>query len=76
MSEIPEKYIEVARKIIAACRDAGCRKASGTIEPGWRDPDWTTPIQWTWEQGRHGDANKELRLFATVQTNVELELKP
>ena len=65
METIPKKYIDMAEAVGKLAIEAGLRNFSLSINPGFGSA-WRDQIQVTWETGRHGEDERQLRVTSTV----------
>jgi hypothetical protein len=73
--DIPDVHQEFCKAVAKLAREHGLDKFSGTFEPGFKDPsDWQDRIEFSWEQGRHGEDSD--RLFMSSTKRVWTHLGP
>lgn len=74
---IPERHQEFCRAVAKLCREFDLTKFGGSYTPGFGDA-WRQTIQFSWDQGRHGAASNDLRIWSQldVQTHIDLLSQP
>lgn len=72
---VPDRYIELARKIAKLCQDAKLNSASGDLNPGYHDREWRRRISWSWDQGRHFEDSGQMKIHVTINDVIHLEVK-
>ncbi len=70
---IPEEIQDVCRAIIKVAQQQGLRKFSGTFRPDYEK--WSADVQFTWEQGRHGEDFNQLKITSTFWIHTEVKPK-
>ena len=72
---IPERHQEFCRALARVAREHGVNKFSGSFVPEWKD-DWSGDINFSWEQGRHGEDSDKLFIASTLRVFTKLGEKP
>jgi hypothetical protein len=71
--DIPERHQEFCRKVARLAREHGLNKFGAAFTPGFKDPDhWQDQIEFSWEQGRHGEDSDKLRIASTKRVWTRL----
>lgn len=66
---IPQTMQAFARELAALARKHGLREISGEFKPPF-DAAWSTPIAFSWRQGRHGEDNRQVVLTSSYTEYV------
>lgn len=64
-AKIPERYVELARKIRDLATEAGLYELTVRMRPGFKG-DWNEDINMTWTSGRHEADVKKFQLQSTL----------
>lgn len=69
---IPDKFVELARKVASLAAEAQLNGIMVTIQPGYHD-QWRDTITVYWDSGRHGDGRNNLVLSSTVMVSTQVK---
>lgn len=73
--DIPQPHQEFCKAIAKLARGHGLDRFSGSFTPGFKDAtNWQDQIEFTWEQGRHGEDSD--RIFMSSVKRVWTRLGP
>ena len=72
---IPENHQEFCKEVARLCRKHGLTKFSGSYRPHWKD-QWDGDIQFSWEQGRHGEDSDRLFIQSQILAHTRLGPEP
>lgn len=69
--DIPEKHQEFCRALARVARAHKMKNLSGSYRTAFGDP-WQHDIQFSWEQGRHGEDSDKLFINSNVRVYTRL----
>ena len=69
--EIPVHHQEFCKAIARVAREHGMENFSGSYRPKFRDA-WHDQINFSWEQGRHGEDSDRLHITSSMHVHTTL----
>lgn len=71
--DIPERHQAFCKAVAALAREHKLDKFSGMFTPGFKDADrWQDQIEFSWEQGRHGEDSDKIFMSSTKRVWTRL----
>ena len=75
LPELPKNHIDFCRVVARLARKHRVHDFHLKLRPGYKD-DWRHHIECFFEQGRHGDANRKIRIVSTIDEIISTEVVP
>lgn len=69
--EIPQSHQDFCKAVGKLAREHNLERFGGSFRPGFGDP-WGETIEFSWEQGRHGEDSDQIKIWSTKRVNTRI----